>query len=605
MTGLSPQRIAIILAALAAFGDPAFGQFDPVIDRVMDRQPSLTFPKVETIYARGAERLWVEALGQPDAATRIAAAQSIALAHRQGLPGLQVAVDALQRELDRSDQIASVRLAAVHALVALDARSSAEHLFRALNGADPELRDLIEPALARWDYQPVRMVWLDRLAAELPGQRSLLLAIQSLLAVKEKKAVPLLKKLALSHERSLPVRLEAARAVAELQTSGLEPDAAALMKDASPQNAAARLIAAILLRHHSGAEASRLLVARAQDADPTVAAVALARLVELDTKLLVPLLPSLLANPDAAVRGYGIETLFREPSDDHLRLLGLRLNDPHLDLRRRARQALRELANKPKLRDMVIREGTKALGGKDWQSQEQGAILLTQLGHKPARQRMLELLGADRPEAFVAAAWGLRQLAAEDTLPPVLDFLSQQHARLLKSGPTAGRRGIAPEAIDQQLSQLVQLLGQSRHRPANDRLRAILPRLVPGQPGNPPQTPVGVETRAAVTWALGMIHEGKTDAGLSKALQERLNDLPMGPMGGEDDRVRQMAAISLGKIKAADALPSLRKYFTAKPTLYGVDLACGWAISRITGEPMPPPGIFRVPQLPWFLSSLE
>jgi hypothetical protein len=184
----------------------------------------------------------------------------------------------------------------------------------------------------------------------------------------------------------------------------------------------------------------------------------------------------------------------------------------------------------------------------------------------------------------------------------VLDFVGKQHDRFLAH---AERRGIPREAIDQQLSQLVQFLGQARYRPANDRLVKMLPRIVPGQPGSPPQSPLGTETRAAVSWALGMIHEQKPDPAIAGLLVARLNDIPVSPAGGEHERIRAMAAVSLGRIKSKENLTSLRRWSSAKPSLEQVELASRWAISQITGEPLPPAGIYRQPLSPWFLSSID
>ena len=128
--------------------------------------------------------------------------------------------------------------------------------------------------------------------------------------------------------------------MAELQTSQLEHDASALLADATPKGATDRLIAALRLRRHGGDEATKLLVKLGGDDNPAAAAVALTRLVEIDIKLLLPLLPTLLASPDAAVRGFGVEALFRLPNDDRIRQLGDRLADPNPDVRSRARRAL-------------------------------------------------------------------------------------------------------------------------------------------------------------------------------------------------------------------------------------------------------------------------
>src|SRR5207237_5898914 len=136
------------------------------------------------------------------------------------------------------------------------------------------------------------------------------------------------------------------------------------------------------------------------------------------------------------------------------------------------------------------------------------------------------------------------------------------------------------------------------------RLREMLPRIVPGQPGNPPETPLGAETRAAAVWALGLLHEGKPDAALGQALVSRLTDLPS-PGGAERERVRVLAAVTLGRMKDQGAAQTLRRFYGGKPTLEPVNNACGWALWQITGEPVPPPGVIPEPQPRWFLSRLD
>jgi HEAT repeat protein len=117
--------------------------------------------------------------------------------------------------------------------------------------------------------------------------------------------------------------------------------------------------------------------------------------------------------------------------------------------------------------------------------------------------------------------------------------------------------------------------------------------------------PAGVETRAAAAWALGFISEGKPNPDLIGLLEARLTDNNPGPGGMEDDRVRQMAAVSLGRIKAKDSLPTLRRFYEGKPTLQTVNNACGWAIEQITGEPVPTPGTIFKPVVGWFLYRVE
>src|SRR5438874_1719365 len=82
-----------------------------------------------------------------------------------------------------------------------------------------------EPALARWDHGPARAAWLERLNQPgLPGH-GWLLALRGLGAVREPKAVPRLRELALGPATNPIVRLEAARALGVIRIEGSEGDA--------------------------------------------------------------------------------------------------------------------------------------------------------------------------------------------------------------------------------------------------------------------------------------------------------------------------------------------------------------------------------------------
>ncbi|MBX9582390.1 MAG: hypothetical protein K2X87_18970, partial [Gemmataceae bacterium] len=360
-----------------------------------------------------------------------------------------------------------------------------------------------------------------------------------------------------------------------------------------------RLAAAWQLRRHTGDEAVRLLRRLTTDAEPAVGAVAVARLVELDPKLVLPVLGPVLGRPEQAVRAAGVEVLFRLPSPDHLKLLGDRLNDPHPDVRTKARRSLRELAGKPDLRGPVIEQGTRILAGRDWRGQEQAAVLLARLDHKPAAGRLVELLGADRGEAFAAAAFGLRVLAVPDTLPAVLDHVRRRHQALLKSGPSAGLADVPAVHLDRELCQLAQFFGQAGYKPADAALRDLVPRFT--APGKPPKfTPVGPEARAAAIWALGKLHAGDPEEELAGQIEDRLTGDP--GLGQDHPRVRRAAAVALGRMKAAASLKPLRGIADGDaPNPDPVANACRWAVAHIEGKELPPAGVFGVVQRDAFL----
>jgi HEAT repeat protein len=604
MFGRAFRRCAPVLAVLV--GGPAVVRGED-LDSVMYAQPEVPVARVAKTYPGGLVELWRAALEHPEHEMRSRAALALAQAHEGGMPGTAVAVPVLIKLLERPDEHPAVLAAAVRALVVMDARAAAPAFLRLAKAEDPDLSEQIELALARWDHEPARAGWLARIGQAPPHRASVMLAIRCLGTVRDERAVPRLRELALGPEIDPPVRLAAARALGTIRTSGSEADALKLSSAGGIPGRTARLVAASLLRHHKGAEALRVLQSLAKDPDPSVALIAVTRLGELDTRHVLTVLTEVLANEGAEVRGHGVAAMIRNPSDDHVRLLTRALSDPHPDVRVLARRGLRELA--ADRRALVIEEAVRVLNSSErrgqeqtamWRGQEQTAILLVQLDHKPAAQRLVELLTTNRSEVAVAAGWGLRQLAVAETLPAVLDHVKARHAALLRSTFPAG---VTPDALDRQMSQLVQFIGQARYEKADPALRALVPRII--RPGMPPLfTPVRAETRAAALWALGLIHEGKPAEALVSLAEGRL--IGDGIYGADDPRVGRMAAVALGRMRAKQSLQLLRDHaIGTRPSTDVVTNASRWAVGHLTQEPVPPAGVVEVLQHNWFLTPLR
>jgi HEAT repeat protein len=307
------------------------------------------------------------------------------------------------------------------------------------------------------------------------------------------------------------------------------------------------------------------------------------------------------------VRSAAVEVLFRLPSGEHIAMLANRFKDEHPAVRTRARRYAYELGRKKAHREAVLNAGTRVLGESDWRGQEQAVILLAQLDHKRAADRLVVLLGADRSDVFVAAGWGLRRLAVRETLGPVFEYVRRTREQL-KNGQYVGHR-TSLDAFDIQLCQLCQFLGKARYRPADELLQAMVERLrLTGKTAY-----LGEETRAAAIWALGFIHEGKPVPALVHALADpapvgRLTDVGIPFRGDETPSVRRMAALTLGRMKAKETLPTLRRYYDGRAGTNQVSNACGWAIERITGEKMlPPAGPVEMspPSLTTWLNAVE
>jgi hypothetical protein len=249
-----------------------------------------------------------------------------------------------------------------------------------------------------------------------------------------------------------------------------------------------------------------------------------------------------------------------------------------------------DLASNKEWRATSIAQSTRMLDSDRWRALEQAIIVLTQLDHKPAARRFLELLDMrkfTRAEVYITAGWGLRKLDVPETLAEVAEHVAKTYPHFLAS------KGNQPSLvlIDHQLSQLNQFIGQRKYAAAEAALRAFIPKR--------PVRPM-VEARAAAIWALGLIHEGKDVAGLASALEERLLEETTIPP--EDMRVRIMSAVTIGRLHAHGPLPSLRKF--AGELEWRDNLlvnSCVWAISQITGEKVPPPKTLRPARRDWFL----
>jgi len=529
--------------------------------------------------------LWLQALEASEMDLRREAADTLVEAYRQGLSEAKQAEPALLKALAAPGQHPLVVAAVARALIALDCRHAADSLWAHAQRGSSELAQVIEPALAQWDYRPARSVWLQRLANRETPRGLLFLAIEGLANVGEQSAVPTLKALAVDRTGDAAVRLAAARAVGRLTSAGQESDARRLAADRTPQGLTDRLVAAWLLRRHSASSALAVLEDLAQDPEPAVAAVALQRLLEADFARIVRLSDKLLASPDARVRQLTAQAWVAERTPQAVSQLGVVLDDPHPGIRAHVRESLLDMASQPALRPAVLEAARRQLAGRSWRGLEQAVMILVALEQKDIADRLVELLDFERPEVFVAAAWGLRRLAVPATSQRVLTKLEKLRDLQMVDRSTAEQ--------DRQFSHLAEMLGLLRVGEAEPLLRQYVPKNIVLSPS----------VRGAAIWALGHIRADKPEPELARQLAERVADV-MGILP-EAAEVRAMSAIALGRMKAREALPVLRKFSGGPTVAEATQYACGWAIHCITGEPMP---TFITPVLKrrgWFLERLE
>jgi len=556
-----------VLASAAAGRGPS----ETRLDFVMFGDPPLELPPDEYRFREGLLALWLAALESPEGDLRQQAQRTLAWAHAQGMTGIEAAVAPLTQNLVRDDRLI-VRLTAAQTLLALDARQAAQPLFDRAQIDGLDMAQLVEPALGRWGFQPLIGVWRRRLADVSMDRQRTLLAIRGLGDLRDDTSAEDLLRIADAASRPADLRWAAATALGRIRRSGLEAASRRLRTRHPPASLADRLVAVRLLQSHDSPEAKSLLIEMAGDAEPAVVAEAMQRLLELDPSRIGPLAETALAKGDVNVRRLVARGCFACPSAEHVTLLAGLLADPDPSLRDEVRRLLEQLAQSAEWRSEVVRQGERMLSDPRWTVLEQCVVLLTGLDVASASERLLELLSHPRPEVYVAAAWGLRRLGAEQTLAPALETARQRYEQrdALLSGPSGQPN------LDDQLAHLFEFFGQQKYQAAEDLLRSFIEKnaAIP-------------RSRSAAIWALGFLHEGRPQAELVQAFQQRIKDVEL-PLP-EHYWVRRFSAVTLGRMKAAAALPTLEIFCEPAGIQTAVGYACAWSIAQITGQPVPPP----------------
>ncbi|HTI49329.1 MAG TPA: HEAT repeat domain-containing protein, partial [Planctomycetaceae bacterium] len=545
---------------------------DEHTDFEADRDPEIRVPAPIQAFTKQVKPLWLQALARPESDLQRMAADAFGRARLAGMPDLDEAIPPLVRVLTSSSSHPAARLAAAQALVKFQAKDVAPQMAASAEQYGADLRQIIEPALAAWNYEPQQAIWQTRLTTTGVHTRDLVLASRCLVITGEASQAGALH--AIVHDRFRPsaVRSEAARAAGLLQNQGLEADARRLTAESAAPPLVNRLCAVRLLAGHDGDEAQPLLESLASDAEPAVAAVALARLLKIAPVRALLLAPHAIASADPIVREQGILIYRRTPDPERVAALARLLDDPHPIVRGSARETLAVLAERPELKDAVRRGATEMLAGDNWRGLEQAALLLAALDHKPAAPRLVELLEFGRAEVNIAAAWGLKTLAVPETLPALLDKARRQDEL---------RRTTESESasLDEQTAHLFEAFGRMKYGTAEPLLLEYVPK----------NFKIGQQSRKSAIWALGLLHAGVPDEPLARQLMERVVD--QGGVGHPAERVpiKEISAVSIARMHAISQASKLRGYVEPETPPNRLGMTIRWALMELTGEPIPEP----------------
>lgn len=576
----------------------------------------LQFPAVPVNvgFNPGQKSLWVQAVSQPEADLQLEAAQAIARAHAEGIPNFEDTAPVLAEllGLEATDQV--VRLAAAQSLIVLNHRESAPLLSRhAADGLDFAL--LIEPALADWNDSSMRTVWLSRLESRTASPGLIKLAIQAAAKTELVEATPYLRKLVFDRFSAPHLRLEAAKALGTFADENAIADSRRLLSSVNSGGAfLEHLLAASLLVQQVGPDAEALLLELAVDPQPVTAAIAIRRLIELDPQLTEPVIDHALKSSDPILRTLGCEALFRSQIPADVVRLSELLSDEHTQVRSNAQELLIESDQVAGVSDSVRESAMRVLNSDQPRGMAQAAIVLGTVDHKPAAERLIELLGSEEGDVSITAAWALRRLAVPETAGPVFKHLSEETEDSLIERLYPSEGGDSLEWIwdmYEQHKHLIELLGLLEYQPADPLFRQFVP-----PPENPPvghpyawiHCTFRRELRSRAMWALGKIHTEPPQDDLVPLLVERFEDMD------EVSHVAAMIALSLGRMKATDVESSLREFYKAgvrytesAPPESVRAFASRVALEEITGESLPELIVepYEIYRSSWFLEPLD
>lgn len=600
------QRLVGVVAVLSALavcpGGIAALETHSWVDHETEFTPQ---PEIFT-FSPKLKPLWLEAFARSEVDLKRQAVAAIAKAHGLGMFGWDEAITPLSAALEdpRLTRVVAVDIA--HTLIVLEARRAAPLLMKQVGGDDLDKALLVEPALARWDHQPMRPIWLARL--EDPGTRYrwLILAIECLGHVGETKAIEPLRRLVLDPERLPNVRNQAAQAMGRIQREGLEGVAGQLVERDSPALLVDRLAAAALLRHHRGQDAAGLLLKLAASPDQAVVAAAMRRLSELDPMLVRGLNVQLAGSTDSSVRRMAAICLHGQQLPESIELLGELLDDPHPAARGYVADALVELDQIDRLSEPVRGAAVKMLATDQPRGLEQAALVIGHLDHEPAAERLVELLNFDHPKVSITSAWALRRLAVPETGDAIFSQI-QKHTKETKEYDDHLWEVwfTNPPRIDfdklrgtyDQVEHLMQALGVLDYHAGESLLATYFPK--PPQRGltDPPavaavyQEPI----RAAAVWATARMYTDQPDGTPVATLTGMLDD------ASEMPRVRSLAVAGLAEMNVVSVIDDLRKLRGPKAAHAMLGMACGRALQRLAGDPLPEEVSRKIQLGGWFL----
>jgi HEAT repeat protein len=594
----------ILLCLLVLVAAPLSGQ-EPRKEVIRDLKewPMYSSPTIgrsteKIVHSPELIPLWMAALKSEELDLQRQAADTIVIARRAGVEGLEKMIPTLMEIARHPEPHPTVLAAVCRALIALDHRPAAPRLLELVKQDQLLLCQLIEPGLTDWKDPGAIQVWRTRL--EQPG-RSLplsLLAVRSLGQVEDHASVEALVSLAVNPSLAVSLRIEAAREAGRLapgpRISSVETLRAAGWD--GNQRWFNRLVAAWLLFPPPATEAQQqqvlpLAMELALDEEGSVAAVALGSLMSWNVEQVAGLAAQVASHPHAQVRATIAQALLEQINPARVSQLVGFLEDPYEPTRLMVRDGLVELLADETVGPAVAEELVSVRPDLSWRGMEQLLKIMVAVPRVADEAWITTQINHPRPEVFIPAAWAVRRLRITAALPVMLIRVRAAEAQMVNLN-----LDLSPYLDDvmEQVCHIFQAFGEMKYKPAE---RMVVKSIALNSPFYP------FQVRASAAWAIGIYYEGNPDKRIVGILEARVaHELPQPPEGMI---VKRMSAISLARMNSVESIPLLEQYYYSSPAADYLKWTCAWALSKLGKEMDEKPTTFAVFSSNWFLEPIH
>lgn len=574
---------------------------------LMERNPALERQEMRWVFAEGQADRFGRILAGEDVGLQLRVLDTMGRTWAMGFEQLRELSPVLRALVLDGEGATALRRQALALLLDMEGPAAAGSLAEHDIMWSPEMVVMMDRALVAAGNGVWLERWTQRAGSEAESDLVRRSAIRSLTEIGHREASEVFEALLVFGQAPRVVQLDVADGLARMGV-GVEP---ALVERRRGGDVFDRLVTVRLAAGMAGAvedEVSQsgvdVLAAMVGDEDAAVAVEAARRLVGLSRARAAEQVGLMERHESGGMRELAGILIAESRDADAVERLGRLMGDPIPAVRRAASRGLAWRALETGARQGVMEQAAAAMASGSWRAASEGALLAGMLVEEGLAEQVAGLLGHEHPEVRRSAIAALGELGGAGSRGGEAMVVvraaelfgrvqrGRQPGAAVVSGGEFGFRDM--ESVGEELARVIEVMGVMRSEAG---LELCLQWVVKGNN----VLPGSGEFRPAAAWALGFLDgESALRDRAIRLLLGRLND--NSALEPEQDEVRMMSAVSLGRLGAVSAVDQIRPY--AGDAWAGkLAPAARWAVARLTGEEAEPvtprsaiPDLFLLPR---------